>query len=149
MTPGEVQIIYSGELPSTSQCSNIFCDGENVGIGTDNTQGYKLAIAGKTITEEIKVSLVQNWPDYVFENHYHLRSLEEVEQHINEKGHLPEIPSEEEVYNDGIELGQMNAKLLQKIEELTLYLIEQKKLLDEANRNIETLQGEVSALKNQ
>ncbi len=59
--------------------------------------------------------------DFVFENDYELRTLEEVEQHINEKGRLPEIPSETEVTENGINLGEMNAKLLQKIEELTLY----------------------------
>ena len=82
------------------------------------------------------------WADFVFESEYKLRTLEEVEQHINEKGHLPGIPSEAEVTENGINLGEMDAKLLQKIEELTLYLIEQ-------NKEIKELRQEVSALKNE
>lgn len=103
--------------------------GGNVAVGTLLAPtGYKLAIAGKTITEEVKVQLQTNWPDYVFEKDYKLPTLTEVEQYINEKGHLKNIPSAKEVKdNGGIELGKMNAKLLEKIEELTLYTIEQEK----------------------
>ncbi|WP_369012981.1 hypothetical protein [Flavobacterium anhuiense] len=67
------------------------------------------------------------WSDFVFKKEYNLRTLEEVEKHIVEKGHLENIPCEEEVLKNGINLGEMNAKLLQKIEELTLYMIEMKK----------------------
>ncbi|WP_420552327.1 hypothetical protein [Tenacibaculum aiptasiae] len=104
----------------------------NVGIGTTTIpSSYKLAIAGKTITEEVKVQLQTNWPDYVFSKEYELPTLKEVEKHIEEKGHLPNIPSASEVKaNKGIELGKMNVKLLRKIEELTLYTIQQEKEIE-------------------
>ena len=98
----------------------------SVGIGTEDTKGYKLAVNGNIRAKEIKVETT-NWPDYVFAADYKLASLQETEQHIKEKGHLPGIPSAEEVKASGVDLGEMNAKLLQKIEELTLYLIEIKK----------------------
>jgi hypothetical protein len=72
------------------------------------------------------VQLYASWPDYVFDKRYNLPPLSEVEQHIKEKGHLKDIPSAEEVSQNGILLGEMNAKLLQKIEELTLYIIDQE-----------------------
>ncbi|WP_214228821.1 hypothetical protein [Pedobacter sp. B4-66] len=97
----------------------------NVGIGTSDTKGYKLAVNGKIRTQEIKVE-VANWPDYVFAKDYKLPSLGEMEQHIKDKGYLPGIPSAEEVRNNGVDLGEMNAKLLKKIEELTLHLIEKE-----------------------
>jgi len=97
----------------------------NVGIGISNPN-VKLAVNGTIRSKEVQVNLL-DWPDYVFKKEYNLPTLEEVERHINEKGHLENIPSEEEVLKDGIYLGEMNAKLLQKIEELTLYMIEMKK----------------------
>jgi hypothetical protein len=102
----------------------------NVAIGTDNPQGYKLAVAGSMIAESVKVKLQGTWPDFVFAKNYVLPTLQETEKHIKEKGHLPGIPSAAEVEKNGIELGDMNKKLLQKIEELTLYLIEQEKKLE-------------------
>ncbi len=99
----------------------------NVGIGTDDTKGYKLAIAGKMIAEEVVVKLQTAWPDYVFTKDYNLQSLSDVESFILTHGHLPEMPSAKEVENNGISIGEMNALLLKKIEELTLYMIELKK----------------------
>ncbi|ATP58033.1 hypothetical protein CPT03_16950 [Pedobacter ginsengisoli] len=97
----------------------------NVGIGT-LAPSEKLSVKGKIRAQEIKVETA-NWPDYVFAKGYKLPSLKETEKHIAEKGHLPDIPSAEEVKANGVDLGEMNAKLLKKIEELTLYLIELKK----------------------
>ena len=114
----------------------------SVGVGTTHTFGYKLAVNGTIGSTEVKVENTSAWPDFVFEKDYDLRTLKELEEHITEKGHLPEIPSEEEITENGINLGEMNAKLLQKIEELTLYLIEQ-------NKEIKELKKEVSNLKNQ
>jgi hypothetical protein len=110
----------------------------NVGIGTQDTKGYKLAVAGNMIAESVKVQLQSAWPDYVFEKDYSLPSLEQTEKHIKEKGHLPGIPSAAEVKAEGIEVGDMNAKLLKKIEELTLYLIQQNKKMSALEKdNIE------------
>ncbi|NKI27094.1 hypothetical protein HCG49_11015 [Arenibacter sp. 6A1] len=125
----------------------------NVGIGTLNTQGYRLAVDGNVIAEEIKVELSQNWPDFVFEKKYVLPSLEEVEKHILENGHLENIPSAKEVAESGgILLGEMNAKLLQKIEELTLYSIQQEKKikkLQEENIQFQQLAQKLLELEKQ
>tara|TARA_R110002051_G_scaffold138268_1_gene211018 strand:- start:19120 stop:20940 length:1821 start_codon:yes stop_codon:yes gene_type:complete len=115
---------------------------QNVGIGTTNTQGYRLAVAGNVVAEEIKVALQVNWPDFVFENDYTLPTLKEVEEHIIKNGYLINMPSASTVKENGIKLGEMNAMLLQKIEELTLYTIAQEKkikLLEIENNKIEEL----------
>lgn len=104
----------------------------NVGIGIISPTD-KLAVNGNIRAKEIKVENA-NWPDYVFTKSYQLRSLQKIEKHIKEKGRLPGIPSAEEVKANGIDLGEMNAKLLQKIEELTLYLIEMRKELNELKK---------------
>lgn len=101
----------------------------NVGIQTRNTNGYQLAVDGTIGAREITVN-TQSWADYVFKEDYNLRSLKEVENHINEFGHLPEIPTTEEVMENGVDLGEMNVLLLKKIEELTLYVIQQQKEID-------------------
>lgn len=118
---------------------NNFFNG-NVGIGTTDPKGYKLAVAGNMIAESVKVQLQSGWPDYVFSRDYQLPSLQQTEKHIKDKGHLPGIPSAAEVKANGIDVGEMNAKLLQKIEELTLHLIEQGK-------GYKALQKEVKLLK--
>ena len=96
-----------------------------IGIGTDSP-AEALSVNGKIRSKEVKVENA-NWPDYVFSRDYHLSPLEETEKHIKEKGHLPGIPSATEVKENGIALGDMNAKLLEKIEELTLHLIQKDK----------------------
>lgn len=111
--------------------------GGNVGIGTDNPQ-HKLDVKGKIRAEEVIIET--GWADFVFDKDYKLPSLTEVENHINEHKHLPDIPSEAEVKeNGGVGLGEMQVKLLQKIEELTLYVIELKKENQEIKERLETL----------
>ncbi|WP_203418286.1 hypothetical protein [Flavobacterium sharifuzzamanii] len=107
----------------------------NVGIGQTNPNN-KLDVNGTIHSKEVKVDMT-GWSDFVFKKEYDLPTLEQVEKHIVEKGHLENIPSEEEVLKNGINLGEMNAKLLQKIEELTLYIIEQSKELN--NQKIEII----------
>lgn len=119
--------------------SNISYASGNVGIGTTNTKGFKLGVNGKIAASEVKVATYVNWADFVFSKEYKLPSLNEVEAYIIEKGHLQNIPSAEEVKRDGFFLGEMDAKLLQKIEELTLYTIQQEKKLDKQAKEIETL----------
>ncbi|WP_285060238.1 hypothetical protein [Pedobacter ginsengisoli] len=127
------QLVYKNKFKGTvTNLGNTFLTGD-VGIGTTNTQGHKLAVNGKIRAQEIKVELA-NWPDFVFSRSYKLPTLQETESHIKEKGHLPGIPSAAEVEKNGIELGDMNKKLLQKIEELTLYLIEKDKQLNEERK---------------
>lgn len=86
----------------------------NVGIGTINLN-YKLVVKGSIGSGEVKVEDVTNWPDFVFKPNYILRPLSEVEQFIKANSHLPEIPSENEVKENGVGFGEMNAKLLQKV----------------------------------
>lgn len=96
-----------------------------VGIGT-TTPDSKLTVKGNIHAEEVKVDLSVPGPDYVFKEGYNLKSLEEVQSYIQEHGHLPNMPSAKEMEENGIQLGDMNMKLLEKIEELTLYILEQE-----------------------
>lgn len=116
----------AGNLKITGATNSYVLNG-NFGVGTINPKN-KLDVNGTIHSREVKVD-VNGWSDFVFKKQYKLPTLEEVEKHIAEKGFLENIPSEKEVLANGINLGEMNAKLLQKIEELTLYAIEQNKLL--------------------
>ncbi|MFN3840769.1 MAG: hypothetical protein ACK4RF_08680 [Cyclobacteriaceae bacterium] len=98
-----------------------------VQVGSSLPGSYKMAVGGKIICEEVVVKLQANWPDYVFEAGYQLPTLEELQLFIAKNKHLPGIPSAKEVADKGVALGEINTKLLQKIEELTLYIIELKK----------------------
>ncbi|BDW93354.1 hypothetical protein MACH07_21860 [Flagellimonas marinaquae] len=93
--------------------------------GNEVPSGYQLAVEGHIRTREIRVDQ-DVWPDYVFKDEYRLLTLEEISEHIEEYGHLPKIPSAKEVEAHGIQLGEMNRLLLEKIEELTLYILELK-----------------------
>ncbi len=110
----------------------------SVGIGTFETGSHELAVNGSIGAREITVE-AGTWSDFVFYDDYQLPTLEEVENHILEKGYLKDIPSAKEVEENGIKLGEMNAKLLQKIEELTLYTIQQEKKLKQQAEEIEKL----------
>lgn len=111
-------------------------DEGNLGIGSSDTKGYKLAVAGKMIAESVKVKLQGAWPDFVFQSSYQIPSLADLEKFIIENRRLPNIPSADEVENEGINLGEMDAKLLQKIEELTLHVIKQGKEIEELKRKL-------------
>ena len=110
----------------------------NVGIGTSNTGTHKLAVEGTIGAREIKVEAT-GWSDFVLDNNYKLKDLEEVESFIEDNNHLPDVPSEKEVLENGIQLGEMDATLLQKIEELTLYTISQEKKIKRLERLVEQL----------
>lgn len=117
----------------------------NVGIGITNPT-EKLVVDGKIISEEIKVEIV-NGPDYVFDKDFDLITLSEVKAYIEEHNHLPEIPSAKEMEANGVDLGEMNMRLLQKIEELTLYTLAQEKQLATQSAEMEGLKSEVKELK--
>ncbi len=112
----------------------------NVGIGTASPDS-KLTVKGNIHTEEITIDLSVPAPDYVFTKDYDLLTIEEVQQHIKEKGHLPNIPSAKEMETHGVALGIMNMKLLEKIEELTLYVIEQHKEVNTLRKKVEQLEN--------
>jgi len=109
----------------------------NIGIGTSNPTS-KLTVAGNINSREVKV-IVDAGADFVFANDYNLPALDAVDKYIKENKHLPEIPSADEMKKDGINLSEMNIKLLQKIEELTLYTIEQQKNTEKLTKVIEAL----------
>lgn len=119
----------------------LFHEGDNkyLSVGNDKlifgSKEFAITAAfnGKIWTNEIEVS-TDSWSDYVFENDYLLLPINEVEDFINKNKHLPGVPSEKEVIEEGINLGEMDAILLKKIEELTLYVIELKKELEEVKQ---------------
>lgn len=113
-----------------------------VGIGTNNPGTFKLAVEGKVGAREFHVTTTNPWPDYVFDPAYKLRPLSEVVTFINKNRHLPEMPSASDVETKGHNLGEMDAMLLKKVEELTLYIIGQ-------NAKIETLTKRLDQLENQ
>ncbi len=117
----------------------------DVGIGTTNPGSYKLAVVGKIHATEVVVET--GWSDYVFADDYRLAPLSEVEAHIKAEKHLPGIPSAAEVDAGGVSLGDMQAKLLAKVEELTLHAIAQEKRFVAQQKCNEALQTEVAALR--
>ncbi len=127
-----------------TRTASAFFEG-NIGIGTDNPGSWKLAVNGQIRAKEIKVET--GWSDFVFQSNYLLPNLTEVENHIKEKGHLKDIPSAKEVAENGIFLGEMDSKLLQKIEELTLYTIQQQKEIIEQKEKVEKQAKEIEFLK--
>lgn len=120
--------------------SKVVFENGNVGIGTDDPQS-KLAVNGQIRATEMKVLADISVPDYVFEPDYELRTLRETKEYIAENKHLPEIPSASEIGENGINLGDMNMRLLKKIEELTLYQIELLERLEKAEEKIQQLEN--------
>ena len=119
-----------------SNADGIFLNASgNVGIGTTNPGTNKLAVYGTIKTKEVNVtSAASDWPDYVFDETYKLPALDNVEQLIKSEKHLSGIPSKEEVAKKGVKLGEMQSKLLRKVEELTLYVIEQNKRIEKLEK---------------
>jgi len=115
--------------------NSVFNDGLSIGAQT-MPSGYKLAINGSAIAAAIFVKLYSAWPDYVFKPTYQLRPLTEVKAYIDQHQHLPEVPSADEVAKEGLNLGEMNKLLMKKVEELTLYLIENQKQINELKTKV-------------
>ncbi|WP_091475773.1 hypothetical protein [Flavobacterium swingsii] len=107
---------------------------------------YNLFVKGGILTEEVRVNLKINWADYVFNKDYKLATLSEVEKHIQQNGHLKNVPSAKEVAANGIEVGQIINIQQEKIEELTLYIIDQNKTNEKQSKEIEELKVLVKSL---
>ncbi len=133
-------------------------------IDTSKVDSFALAVNGTAIFTRAKVKLYGLWPDYVFGNNYDLLPVPDLEKYVSQNKHLPGMPSSEDVTKNGIDLGNTQAALLKKVEELTLYIIDQNKKTDEQDKKIieqdkriavleaeyhhlETLQEQVDELK--
>ena len=129
-----------------SQLSTTFFTNGNVGIGTSMATNYKLAVNGSAIFTKAVVKLYGNWPDYVFAPTYQLPSLREVKAYITKHQHLAEMPSAHDIQKNGIDLGDNQAKLLKKVEELTLYLIDLNEKMEKLSLENEVLKKKVDGL---
>jgi uncharacterized coiled-coil protein SlyX len=119
----------------------------SVGIGTTTVPtGYAFAVNGNAIATSFTVQSYGSWPDYVFKTGYVLPSLNDVKAYIDQNHHLPDVPSAEQVAKDGLNLGDMNKITMQKVEELTMYLIEKDKQLNEQNTTINKQQSQIDTL---
>jgi len=136
-TDGERKIIFATAADEIMTVQEVGNSGK-VGIGTTefptnvgsaDVSDYKLFVEGGVLTEEVRVRT--GWADYVFNTDYKLKSLADVEAFISENGHLPNVPSAKEVESSGLELGDISRIQQEKIEELTLYIIDQQKQINE------------------
>jgi len=123
----------------TTEYARLLANG-SFGIGTTDTKGYLFAVNGSAIFTSARVKAYAYWPDFVFGNGYRLLSLDSVSSYIQTNHHLPDLPSADSVQSAGIDLGGTEAALLRKIEELTLYAIDQQKQLKVQQEQIKRLE---------
>ncbi|HEY9533555.1 MAG TPA: hypothetical protein VIQ77_03430 [Mucilaginibacter sp.] len=119
----------------------------SVCIGTTDPHGYAFAVNGSAITTSMTVKLYASWPDYVFKKDYKLPSLLDVKTYIDNHQHLPDMPSEQEVKTNGINLGEMVKLQTKKLEELTLYAIQQKEDNQELKKASKVQEARIVALE--
>jgi len=117
----------------------------NVGIGTATVPtGYAFAVNGSAVATSMVVKLAANWPDFVFKKDYLLPSLSKLKTYIDQNHHLPEMPTEQEINKDGLNLGDMNKLLVKKVEELTLYLIDKDSKIKDEDEKIKQQDDKIS-----
>lgn len=119
----------------------------SVSKGNSNNDVFRVYNNGTVWATEINIKLAQDFPDYVFEADYMLMSLDELETYISKNGHLPNMPSANEVKENGLLLGDVQVKQMEKIEELTLYTIEQQRLISQQQEMINILQDQMQAIQ--
>lgn len=142
----------SGNSPTGVQTNNYVAIGiprANIPFPANVPQGYNLLVGGKVMCEELKIKLIAGWYDHVFNEEYQLMTLDSLQCYITEYNHLPDVPSAAEVAENGIMAGEMTGILLKKIEELTLYMIEQNKQNVEQSEAMSTQQKQIQLLKEQ
>ncbi len=134
---------WGGYFPTKTYTSEIR-------VGTlGGATGFIACIGGKLIAEEVRVELEASWPDYVFDADYNLMPLEQLKKEINQHKHLPGIPSAAQIEEQGgVDLGAMQTKLVEKVEELTLYIIQLKEQNDKLQETNEKLQVRMTAIEN-
>ncbi|MEO5647973.1 MAG: hypothetical protein ABIQ56_06400 [Chitinophagaceae bacterium] len=145
--------VHIGDPANFNGTHRLGVDGNAVIIGalrigsTVTPAGYKLAVDGRMICTEVMVRLVPNWPDYVFNKNYKLPSISEVESFIQINSHLPGIPSATTLEKEGLSLGEMQKLQMQKIEELTLYIIDINKQLQSVKLENEQIRKQLLSAK--
>ncbi|KAA2242425.1 hypothetical protein F0L74_07720 [Chitinophaga agrisoli] len=112
----------------------------SVAIGGTTTGAHKLTVEGSIGARRVKVTAGPGWPDFVFAPEYRLPALGELENYVKANRHLPEVPTAAELEKDGVDLGEMNKQLLKKVEELTLYIIQQQKTIGELDARVKMLE---------
>lgn len=137
----------SSDIVRVSSSGTSFFNGGNVGIGTSNPKD-KLSVNGTIRAKKVRVMTSIDLADYVFAPDYTLRSLAEVEQYVQQHQHLPGVPSAQKVKEEGLEIAEFQNKLLEKIEELTLYAIDQEKRMVTQEQRLQALERENAHLKN-
>ena len=128
--------IHAAGITGNSNAFIVIKGDGNVGIGTTDPHA-KLTVDGPIRSKEVRVTANIDVPDYVFEEDYELRTLKATKAYIQQNKHLPEIPSAAEIEKDGMDVGEMNLRLLKKIEELTLYQIELQERIEKLEKQIE------------
>lgn len=132
---GEDKLVFSTNNSSPNGTLILHGDAKGASVGTaDLPDGYKLSVDGKVICEEVHVEMSQNWPDYVFADSYKLKSIEEVAASIERDNHLPGVPSAATVEAEGLDIAEMQRIQMEKIEELTLYIIQLKAEIEELKK---------------
>lgn len=122
----------------TNGANRMYVDSDgNISIATSAVaSGYKLNVNGKAIVEELKVQLSQNWPDYVFSDKYKLKNFDELRTYIATHNHLPNIPSAKQIESSGLEVGDMQRRMMEKIEELTLYVLQLEEKIQDIKQQL-------------
>jgi hypothetical protein len=139
----------SGRWLFNGTANTAYDSANNIAIGTNDAKGYMLAVKGSALFTRVQVLSASNWPDYVFKKEYRLRKLEDLATYIDKYHHLPEIVSAAKVGKDGFDLGANQAAILKKVEELTLYLIDENKQLRSQNSQLEGQSKKVEELEKQ
>ncbi|WP_442845056.1 hypothetical protein [Leeuwenhoekiella sp. H156] len=143
----DIVVFRALEAPIARDLMTIKRDG-SVGIGTKTTGDHLLAVEGSVGAREVKVEM-SSWPDFVFDKEYKLMPLKDLNFFLKSNRHLPEIPNKEHILKNGISLGDMNAMLLQKIEELTLYIINQNEKIENLELQNKNINNRLSVLSHQ
>lgn len=138
MQNGKMTITGTGKVVIANHSINGWGPGSLPSSINYSSNNYRLFVETGILTEKVRVAIATTpeWSDFVFAKDYKLMPLKQLEEYIEAENHLPEVPSAEEVVKEGIDLGQMQAKLLQKVEELTLYVIQQQKEIDALKKQV-------------